>query len=1002
MLSVAKLTLGQEAYYEQQVVRGLDDYYAARGESPGIWAGRGAAELELSGVVEDGDLGTLLRGVNPATEKQLRTPVRERTIAVRMLDLDTGRWVEDWKAHRPVSGYDLVFSCPKSVSLLHALTDDERVRREISEAHETSWQAALDYLEREACVVRRGKGGKRREHGQGLVAAAFRHRTSRAQEPHLHTHVIVANMARAEDGTWLALDGTAILQTYRLAAGYLYEAQLRHELTRRLCLEWTEPAKGMAELERVPEEAIRAFSSRRQSLVEHMEAMGTEGFAASRVAALATRETKEQVDLPRLREEWKARAAEHGLGRRELKHLGQERPRLDVTAIDRDLLAARLLGPNGLTANQTTFALPELVQAVAGSLRDGAPVERVLEEAEALSRRPGLERLEQGEAPGRPTRFTTGELLATERRALELALVGRDVDAPHPDRTVLARRIMESGRELTGDQGMLVHEASRRPGRVLCIAGAAGSGKTTALRVLAEAYREGDTLVLGAAPSGRAADELHSATGIPSSTLHRLLLDAHRVGGLPRGTVLVVDEAGMAETRVLAPVLDLIEQAEGRAILVGDPHQLPPVGAGGLFPALCERLGTIDLSDNRRQHDLTERRTLALLRQGEPATYLAHAARGGRLHLEDDPTTAKQRLLADWWQTAHDDLTGTVMLAYRRSDVRELNEAARMLLTRAGHLGPDALDAGEREFRVGDRVLCRRNDSALGVRNGTRGTVVHLDPSALTLQTDAGPLRSLPLHYAEARPRPRLRAHRPRRAGRDRRARLRPPSRPGSAARMGLRRLFARPRRDLPLPGGARPARARNAASRAEPGRSSRTRRARARALVRRAPRARPRRGAARPADASPRPGTGAHPPTPRTHGRATRSRPRRTPTPPLVEPRPPHRARSRDHPRPARARARRRETRTATRTRRAAIAVPRPRPRAGRARTLAEAGAAAAAPRARAAGARVVTKSQSSFKNSSRPTPDAPMIAFSVPLARSRACIGTTTRCRWSGCRKT
>jgi hypothetical protein len=81
VLSVAKLTLGQEAYYEQQVVRGLDDYYAGRGESPGIWAGRGTAELELSGVVEDGDLGTLLRGINPAAEKQLRKPVRERTIA---------------------------------------------------------------------------------------------------------------------------------------------------------------------------------------------------------------------------------------------------------------------------------------------------------------------------------------------------------------------------------------------------------------------------------------------------------------------------------------------------------------------------------------------------------------------------------------------------------------------------------------------------------------------------------------------------------------------------------------------------------------------------------------------------------------------------------------------------------------------------------------------------------------------------------------------------------
>ena len=135
MLSVAKLTLGQEAYYEQQVVRGLDDYYAGRGESPGIWAGRGAAGLELVGVVADGDLGTLLRGVNPATQKQLRKPVRERTVTVRALDVKSGRWVEDWKALKPLSGYDLVFSCPKSVSLLHALIDNEQVRREISEAH---------------------------------------------------------------------------------------------------------------------------------------------------------------------------------------------------------------------------------------------------------------------------------------------------------------------------------------------------------------------------------------------------------------------------------------------------------------------------------------------------------------------------------------------------------------------------------------------------------------------------------------------------------------------------------------------------------------------------------------------------------------------------------------------------------------------------------------------------------------------------------------------------
>ena len=198
VLSVAKLTLGQEAYYEQQVAGGLDDYYAGRGESPGLWAGSGASALGLAGVVEDGELGTLLRGVDPASGAVLRAPVRERTITVRALDVESGEWREEPKRLAPVSGYDLVFSCPKSVSLLHALTDDEPVRREISEAHEASWQAALGYLEREACVVRRGHGGAVREHGEGFVAAAFRHRTSRAQDPHLHTHVIVANMARTD------------------------------------------------------------------------------------------------------------------------------------------------------------------------------------------------------------------------------------------------------------------------------------------------------------------------------------------------------------------------------------------------------------------------------------------------------------------------------------------------------------------------------------------------------------------------------------------------------------------------------------------------------------------------------------------------------------------------------------------------------------------------------------------------------------------------------------
>jgi conjugative relaxase-like TrwC/TraI family protein len=748
MLSVAKLTLGQEAYYEQQVAGGLDDYYAGRGESPGLWAGSGASGLGLAGTVEDGDLGTLLRGVDPASGATLRAPVRERTITVRTLDVESGEWRDEQKRLAPVSGYDLVFSSPKSVSLLHALTEDEAVRREVSEAHEASWQAALAYLEREACVVRRGHGGAVREHGDGFVAAAFRHRTSRAQDPHLHTHVIVANVTRTGDGEWRALDGEALLKSYRLAAGYLYEAQLRHELTHRLGLSWTEPVKGMAELELVPKEAIRAFSTRRQSLVEHMEALGTEGFAAARVAALATREAKEQVDLPRLREQWLARAAEHGLGRRQLRRLVVDRPHPRLPSAARAELAARLFGPAGLAAKQTTFTTAELVCAVATSLSDGAAVERVLDEADDLSRLPGLQRLEPDAIPGRPARFTTQELLQVERDALRLALTGRDVDAPSADTRHLARILMQEGAGLTAEQRMLVHDASARRDRVVCVVGVPGAGKTTALRLLAGAYRESKIPVLGAAPSGRAADELAEGAGIATSTMHRLLLDAQAEGGLPHGCLLVVDEAGMAETRVLAALLELVDRAEGKAILVGDPQQLPPVGAGGLYPALCEQLCPIGLTENHRQRDLDERRALEQLRAGDPETYLAHAARHGRLHLEDDAAVAKQRLLEDWWQVAQYDLAGTVMLAHRRADVRDLNDAARTLLSRAGRLGPETFDVGEREFRVGDRVLCRRNDTGLGLRNGTRATVVALESDALTLCTDSGDHRSVDHRYA--------------------------------------------------------------------------------------------------------------------------------------------------------------------------------------------------------------------------------------------------------------
>src|SRR5438045_5525942 len=92
-------------------------------------------------------------------------------------------------------------------------------------------------------------------------------------------------------------------------------------LTGSLGVEWREPANGMAEIAGVPEGALRAFSQRRAQVLDYLERRGSSGFYAAKVAAIETRDRKEPIDLPRLRLEWEARAAEHGLGRRELKRL---------------------------------------------------------------------------------------------------------------------------------------------------------------------------------------------------------------------------------------------------------------------------------------------------------------------------------------------------------------------------------------------------------------------------------------------------------------------------------------------------------------------------------------------------------------------------------------------------------------------------------------------------------------------------------------------------------
>jgi conjugative relaxase-like TrwC/TraI family protein len=734
MLSIGKLGRGQEGYYLQAVARGVEDYYLGSGEAPGRWIGGGCGGLGLSGRVDAEALRAVLDGRTPAEP--------ERSLI--------------WH-RRPdrLPGYDLTFSAPKGVSLLFALGGPE-LMLEVRRAHDAAVAAALGYLEREAGEVRRGKDGVVRLPGGGFVAAAFRHRTSRAGDPQLHTHVLVANMTRGADGRFSALDGQQLYAQAK-TAGTLYQAALRHEL-RELGLAWAVRDNGLAELAGVPHRVLRAFSRRRVEIEAAMAERGSTSRAGAQAATLATRKAKDYGVRPEsLAAEWHARADALGFDARARTGLLEQLPAQLPEPADLLRASAELLSPSGLTAKASTFGRPDAIRGWCVRLPQGAAVTEVEALADRLLVCPDVVTLgapvprvpaspPAGGAARNARRYTTEEMLATEAAVLTAAAAGRcaGVGLALADdvAVVLARH------QLSDEQQAMVTRIATSGAGVEVVVGKAGAGKTSALAAAAEAWRAGGVPVLGTAVAARAALAFGEHAGVPAMTVSRLLaaLDKHiggRPAGLARGSVLIVDEAGMLGTRPLARLLAHVQAAEAKLVLVGDHRQLPELEAGGAFRSLAGTLGAVELSQNRRQVQAWERSALDELRDGDASRALEDYDAAGRIHRADTGADARAALAASWWQAstgagARLPTEEVVMLAARRTDVDELNLRARAHMHAAGLLTGPSLTVpigpyADRTFTAGDIVIARRNDYRHGLINGQRGVVTAVDPDRSTL-----------------------------------------------------------------------------------------------------------------------------------------------------------------------------------------------------------------------------------------------------------------------------
>jgi conjugative relaxase-like TrwC/TraI family protein len=663
-----------------------------------------------------------------------------------------------------VAMFDHCFNSPKSVSLL-AAGGGERIRREVAAARAEALQVAIAYLQRHGIGVRRDHNGTDRLKAKGgLLGVAFEHRSSRAGDPHAHTHVLVQNAAQGPDGRWTALDSDR-LYAQLMAADHLYLAAERAVLTEHLGVRWgpVDERSGAAEIVGLDDrKLIERFSKRSEEIHEWLAEQGLAGIKASSAAAVATRAPKDHSESEQsVYQRWARELAEQGVGERQLAEVcrgGRGRP-----ASEREVrqVLDELAGPGGLTAQASTFTRAEVVDALAKRLPVAVSAEEALTQAEQLADRFVAERSVR---VGRDRRvgsdqYSTPELLERERNLIAAAVERRDSGCGQV-RPEIVRAVLDRHPTAGEDQAAMVQDVCRSGAGVVLVVGRAGSGKTWTLGVAREAFQLGGYRVLGCAPTGIATVGLGEEGFSDIRTVDRLLWDLGRdQAGLDRRTVLVVDEAAMVGTRKLAPLLEHAQRAGSKVVLVGDDRQFASIDAGGGFRALRLRLGASELTENRRQVEAWEQRAIEDVRAGRVEEAICAYAEHDRVQAFDARDDRDRAVLADWWQ-AHQAGEQPVTYAHRRLQVDQLNQACQRLRAEAGQLGVEQLAVGDLSFAVGDRVVLGANAlERLGVANGTSAEITGLDThrrtmTVRTLEDEAAKTVTLPAWYLDGQVRP--------------------------------------------------------------------------------------------------------------------------------------------------------------------------------------------------------------------------------------------------------
>ena len=710
-----------------------------------------------------GELYRAQRGIEP-THAQLRQFIAENS-----------------KKHQTaIAGFDLVFTPSKSVSIAWGLGDKE-LRKNIEAAHEHAIQDVVRHLESNVVMTRRGHNGIRQiDTKNGIIGTKFRHYDSRAGDPNLHDHVVIANRVEGADDKWSSIDGRTLYQ-YGVECSELYNSRVQQYVTEKTGLQF-EPrmqnGKPIHEIVGISDEMVRAFSSRRGDISAELgrvraKFIDDNGYEPSekqliklaQQATLATRPAKSEArSLEDLHTEWVAAAhalSEHGVhvpvdhqlaeslknaslnyeqnvlqGARQeaystpleahtdaiLSRLEEARSTWRRTHINAE--TTRYVRELGLNETQDKGLISSIRQSV---IEDSLPLhikDTRLTPREYL-RKDGTSQYQRIDAE----LFTSERVLAAENKILDAAsravIPASTVDifelAAQKRRTELA----EQGHSLPAGQEAMARAFATSDKLLVVGIGAAGAGKTSSTRLAVDAIEASGNRVIGMAPTAAAAAVMRSEMRINADTVDKFLTDwqsGKKSLDVRPGDVLLVDEAGMIATPKMEKILTLAQERGALVRALGDYRQLSAVGSGGALRLVDREIGAVHLDELFRFKNPEEAAATLSLR--EPP--LVGTDKPFEWYKDNNRVVAgdADAMIKDVFSGYSADVTAgkqSIMIASTNETVTKLNDLAQAHAIEHGQVSTGAgavtLHNSSRAH-LGDTIVTRKNARRLIVNSG--------------------------------------------------------------------------------------------------------------------------------------------------------------------------------------------------------------------------------------------------------------------------------------------